>query len=289
MPVGAALGRLHGRGDRHRRVTELAQDGQFQVAVAFALATAPPIARDRDGAADDGIEPGMSASAASSDQRSPRDKLAAASILSGGIRRGSSFLKPPRNLGVGTKTVMPRRSASARSGRCCEFGLTLMAVALFHGSMSRRRAAATSAPAKFGIRPCGGNGKRATPSALLQRPYLAAVTIPLFRDGVIRMLSAAEPVTISERIAACRDPTDDKFLKLAVNGRADLIVSGDGDLLALNPFRDIPIVTPAALCRVWRGSHRRFAVLPTFVAKIVGRQHDGWHCYCCFWASLALG
>ena len=41
-----------------------------------------------------------------------------------------------------------------------------MAVALFHGSMSRSRAAATSAPAKFGIRPCGGNGKRATPSAL---------------------------------------------------------------------------------------------------------------------------
>ena len=48
---------VHGRGDRHRRVTELAQDGEFQVAVAFALATAPPIARDRDGAADDGIEP----------------------------------------------------------------------------------------------------------------------------------------------------------------------------------------------------------------------------------------
>src|SRR5258707_5558941 len=32
--------------------------------------------------------------------------------------------------------------------------------------MLRSRAAATSAPAKFGIRPCGGNGKRATPSAL---------------------------------------------------------------------------------------------------------------------------
>ena len=48
---------VHGRGDRHRRVTELAQDGEFQVAVAFALATAPPITRDRDGAADNGIEP----------------------------------------------------------------------------------------------------------------------------------------------------------------------------------------------------------------------------------------
>jgi predicted nucleic acid-binding protein len=30
-----------------------------------------------------------------------------------------------------------------------------------------------------------------------------------------------------------------------VNGHADLIVSGDNDLLALNPFRGIPIVAPA--------------------------------------------
>jgi uncharacterized protein len=58
-------------------------------------------------------------------------------------------------------------------------------------------------------------------------------------------MAAAELVTITERIAACRDPTDDKFLELAVNGHADLIVSG-ADLLALNPFRQIPIVTPAA-------------------------------------------
>jgi predicted nucleic acid-binding protein len=43
----------------------------------------------------------------------------------------------------------------------------------------------------------------------------------------------------------CRDPHDDKFLEVAVNGHADLIVSGDGDLLALNPFRNISIVTPA--------------------------------------------
>jgi putative PIN family toxin of toxin-antitoxin system len=59
------------------------------------------------------------------------------------------------------------------------------------------------------------------------------------------MLAAAGLVTITERIAACRDPTDDKFLELAVDGHADLIVSGERDLLALNPFRQIPIVTPA--------------------------------------------
>ena len=57
-------------------------------------------------------------------------------------------------------------------------------------------------------------------------------------------MAAAELVTITERIAVCRDPTDDKFFELAVNGHADLIVSGDADLLALNRFRDIPTVTP---------------------------------------------
>jgi hypothetical protein len=71
--------------------------------------------------------------------------------------------------------------------------------------------------------------------------------------------SSAELVTITERIAACRDPTEDKFLELAVNGYADLIVNGDGDLLALNPFRDIPIVTPAAVAP----SCRRGAVTGT--------------------------
>lgn len=51
---------------------------------------------------------------------------------------------------------------------------------------------------------------------------------------------------ITERITMCRDPKDDKFLELAMSGRADVIVSGDSDLLVLDRFRDIPILTPAA-------------------------------------------
>jgi putative PIN family toxin of toxin-antitoxin system len=82
--------------------------------------------------------------------------------------------------------------------------------------------------------------------SVLDRPHIAAVTIPSFRDDLAKMLARAELVPISEHVAACRDPTDDKFLELAINGHADLIVTGDGDLLALNPFRQIPIVTPAA-------------------------------------------
>jgi putative PIN family toxin of toxin-antitoxin system len=82
--------------------------------------------------------------------------------------------------------------------------------------------------------------------SVLSRPQIAAVTIPAFRDDLAKMLASAELVAITERITACRDPHDDKFLDLAVNGHADLIVSGDADLLTLNPFRDIPILTPTA-------------------------------------------
>ena len=81
---------------------------------------------------------------------------------------------------------------------------------------------------------------------VLQRPYFASKMPPSYLDNVRRIFSKAELITIVERIAACRDPADDKFLELAVNGRADMIVTGDLDLLVLHPFRGIPILTPVA-------------------------------------------
>lgn len=50
-----------------------------------------------------------------------------------------------------------------------------------------------------------------------------------------------------------RDPDDDAVLAIAVATRADLIVSGDADLLTLRSHDGIPIVDPAAaLARVRR-------------------------------------
>jgi putative PIN family toxin of toxin-antitoxin system len=79
----------------------------------------------------------------------------------------------------------------------------------------------------------------------LARPRLAPLIPRDFLDWLHELMAAAELVKISERIAACRDPKDDKFLELAVNGHADVLVTGDNDLLALNPFRGIQIITPA--------------------------------------------
>ena len=55
----------------------------------------------------------------------------------------------------------------------------------------------------------------------------------------------AQIVPVRRRVRVCRDPNDDKFLEVAVSGGAEFIVTGDRDLLTLDPFEDISIVTPA--------------------------------------------
>lgn len=67
------------------------------------------------------------------------------------------------------------------------------------------------------------------------------------RDALLlRLAPLIEIVEVVQRVQACRDPEDDKFLEVAFNGRADVVVSGDRDLLELNPFRGIAILAPAA-------------------------------------------
>jgi putative PIN family toxin of toxin-antitoxin system len=80
---------------------------------------------------------------------------------------------------------------------------------------------------------------------VLQRPRIAEDVGPLHAARLRRIFAAAELVAVNERVTGCRDPKDDKFLELAVNGQADVIVSGDADLLVLETFRDIPIISPA--------------------------------------------
>ena len=57
----------------------------------------------------------------------------------------------------------------------------------------------------------------------------------------------AQVIDIEETVQACRDPKDDKFLEIAVNGGADVVVTGDPDLLVLHPFRGVAILTPDAV------------------------------------------
>jgi uncharacterized protein len=81
---------------------------------------------------------------------------------------------------------------------------------------------------------------------VLARPSFAALIAPATRRWFEKLLSAAETIAITERIIACRDPTDDKFLELAINGQADLVVFGRCGPAGARPLPRIPIITPAA-------------------------------------------
>ena len=66
------------------------------------------------------------------------------------------------------------------------------------------------------------------------------------RQQFLRLLGGiARMVKITQRVNACRDPKDDKFLDVALNGDAEFITSGDKDLLVLNPFHTIQVLSPA--------------------------------------------
>jgi uncharacterized protein len=80
---------------------------------------------------------------------------------------------------------------------------------------------------------------------VLARPKFDRYVVEALRTEFLEtILNDAVWVEIQESVIACRDPKDDKFLALAVNGQADFIVTGDRDLLVLNPFREISIVSP---------------------------------------------
>lgn len=81
---------------------------------------------------------------------------------------------------------------------------------------------------------------------VLARPKFDPYATIEERQEFLRLVvHVAERVPIIHIVEACRDPKDDKFLELAVNGAAERIITGDADLLALHPFRGIEILTPA--------------------------------------------
>lgn len=64
---------------------------------------------------------------------------------------------------------------------------------------------------------------------------------------VALVLALSEVVELPESIPRiCRDPDDDLIIACAVVGDADVIVSGDQDLLVLEQVGNVPILTAAA-------------------------------------------
>lgn len=86
------------------------------------------------------------------------------------------------------------------------------------------------------------------------RRYIDEIDIRSFLAALTR---ETQWVDVDAQITVCRDPDDNKFLELAVSGRATHIVTGDADLLVLNPLRGIQILPPHSFLELPPASAQR--------------------------------
>lgn len=69
--------------------------------------------------------------------------------------------------------------------------------------------------------------------------------VAILRETAEMLPAIGEPIP-----SVVRDPKDDYLAAHAVLGRADYLVTGDRDLLALDPIESARVVTPAEFLRV---------------------------------------
>jgi putative PIN family toxin of toxin-antitoxin system len=62
-------------------------------------------------------------------------------------------------------------------------------------------------------------------------------------SGSARWCSVPAPLSTQ---TWCRDPSDDKFIRVALAAGATRLITGDDDLLCLDPLGDLRIITPRA-------------------------------------------
>jgi uncharacterized protein len=85
---------------------------------------------------------------------------------------------------------------------------------------------------------------------LAQKKFNRYATIEQRLQFIRLIAQTAEFISIVHTIRECRDPKDDKFLEVAFNGKADVIITGDADLLEMHPWRGIAILSPTVYLKV---------------------------------------
>ena len=87
-------------------------------------------------------------------------------------------------------------------------------------------------------------------AGVLSRPAWRQAVAPTDASEWLAIIrEAATFVTPRARITVCRDPDDNALLECAV-GHADVLVTGDKDLLVLHPFCSLRILKPANFLRL---------------------------------------
>jgi putative PIN family toxin of toxin-antitoxin system len=78
---------------------------------------------------------------------------------------------------------------------------------------------------------------------LYRRKFDKYLPLEMRQELLENLIETVEFIEVTELVNECRDPKDNKYLELAITCQAECIVTGDDDLLVLNPWRSIEILT----------------------------------------------
>lgn len=82
--------------------------------------------------------------------------------------------------------------------------------------------------------------------AVVQRPkFIHKIDESDLMEILDLIATRSENIVVTSTLAVCRDSKDDIFINLAIDGKADVILTRDPDLLVLHPFRNISILSPS--------------------------------------------
>jgi putative PIN family toxin of toxin-antitoxin system len=81
-------------------------------------------------------------------------------------------------------------------------------------------------------------------NVLNRKKFDRYITVKDRKEFLAALIERSTLVELTAKITICRDSKDNMILELAVSGEANFIITGDEDLLTLNPFQNIQIFTP---------------------------------------------
>lgn len=85
---------------------------------------------------------------------------------------------------------------------------------------------------------------------VLSRNKFNFIEKELKEEFLILLRETSEMVKVITSINKCKDPKDNMFIELAIDGGADYIISSDEDLLSLDKVNNIKIITPSEFLRL---------------------------------------
>jgi len=85
---------------------------------------------------------------------------------------------------------------------------------------------------------------------VMVRPKVKGRILPQHQEELLEALEHdGFLVDVVSSVVVCRDPDDDHLLALSKDGNADILITGDEDLLVLKKFGNTRILSPAEFLR----------------------------------------